>query len=60
MITIRTGAGMVGPATPAGAMEEAMGRAMEEVMEGTEAPEAAAAEEEEVVVEAAEADILGT
>lgn len=58
MITIRTGVGMVGLAAPAGATEEAMVGAMEEAVEGTEAPEAAAAAEE--VVEAAEADIPGT
>lgn len=50
MTTIRTGGVMVGPAAPAGAIEG--------VMEGTEAPEAAAAAEG--VVEVAEADIPGT
>ena len=53
MTTIRTGAAMVGPEAPAGAVEEAM----EGATEGTEAPAAA---EEEGVVEEAEADILGT
>lgn len=55
MTTIRTGAVMGGPAAPVGAMEG--GR--QGVMEGTEAPEEAAAAAEGVV-EAAGAGTLGT
>lgn len=55
MTTIRTGAAMVGPEAPAGAVEEVT----EGATEGTEAPEAAAAEEAAVVAEAG-ADILDT
>lgn len=54
MTTIRTGAVMVGPEAPAGAVEGVM----EGATEGTEAPEAAAAEEG--VAEEAAADILDT